>query len=82
MRYSPSKIVLCVATLLAWLAFIYLDHLWNQCLSRAVAEGSRTYGEIYGPLTVFRPLSMYVALTLSVTSGVCLALSQQVEPKS
>jgi hypothetical protein len=82
MRRSPMKIALCVATFLAWLGFIYLDHLWNQCLSHAVTEGRKTYGEIYGPLTIFRPIAMYLALTLSLTSGVCHALSKQSEPKS
>jgi hypothetical protein len=68
MLRSPMKMALCVATLLAWLGFIYL--------------GRETYGEIYGPLTILRPIAMYLALTLSLTSGVCLALSKQSEPKS
>lgn len=82
MRCSPMKIALCVATLLAWFGFIYLDHLWNQCLSHAVAQGRKTYAEIYGPLTIFRPIAMYLAFALSLTSGLCLALSKESEPKS
>jgi hypothetical protein len=82
MRRPLMKIALCVTTLLAWLGFIYLDHLWNQCLSHVVAEGRKTYGEIYGPLTILRPTAMYLALALSLTGGVCNALSKKAEPKS
>lgn len=67
------KITVCLATFVAWLAFIYLDSQWNDCLSRAVEEGNRTYGEIYGPLTFLRPVAMYLALGLSLISGAWLA---------
>jgi hypothetical protein len=58
----------------AWLAFLCLDSLWNACLTRAVAEGKQTYSEIYGPLTFFRPVVMYTALSLSLVCGAWLAI--------
>lgn len=68
------KVAVCLATIVAWGAFIFLDSQWNACLSHAVEEGKKTYGEIYGPLTFFRPATMYLALGLSVLSGAWLAL--------
>ena len=66
MRKGVLKVTLAIATVTAWAGFLFLDSLWCACLSRAVKEGSRTYGEIYGPLSFFRPLSMYSALALSL----------------
>lgn len=70
---SPTKIVICAATVVAWVAFLTLDSQWNACLARAVEEGKKTYGEIYGPLTFFRPVVLYIAFGLSLVCGVWLA---------
>jgi len=66
MRSGPLKITLAITTILIWSAFLYLDSQWNACLRQSVEQGSKTYGELYGPLSFFRPLSMYLALALSL----------------
>jgi hypothetical protein len=71
MRSTRVKITIAVASVLAWAAFLYLDAQWNACIGRAVEEGKKTYGELYGPLAFFRPLSMYSAFALSLA---CVAL--------
>jgi hypothetical protein len=68
------KIALCCATIAAWLAFLCLDSQWTACLTRAAEEGTKTYGEMYGPLTFFRPVVMYAALSLSLVCGAWLAI--------
>lgn len=75
MRLSPTKIAVFAATVVAWGAFLYLDSLWTDCLTQAVVEGRKTFGETYGPLSLFRPVAMYLALGLSLVSGGWLALS-------
>jgi hypothetical protein len=77
MRSGILEVVLAIATVAAWAAFLYLDSLWNACLSRAVQEGSKTYGEIYGPLSFFRPITMYSALALSLFSVGVLAIGSK-----
>jgi hypothetical protein len=69
------KIALCLATAAMWMAFLCLDSQWNSCLTHAVTEGKKTYGEMYGPLAFFRPVVMYSALSLSLICGAWLAVS-------
>lgn len=71
------KVELSVATVMAWAAFLFLDSLWSACLSRAVEEGSKAYGEIYGPLSFFRPLSMYSAWALSLLCAGLLVIGSK-----
>lgn len=73
MRKSVLKIALGVFTVIVWSLFLFLDVQWNECLQRAVREGNRTYGELYGPLIFFRPTAMYLSLGLSLTCGAWLA---------
>ncbi len=77
MRSGSLKVVLAIATVAVWAAFLYLDSLWNACLSRAVEAGSKTYDEIYGPLSFFRPITMYSALGLTLFSVGLLAIGSK-----
>jgi len=83
MRSRAVKIGLAVATFAVWVMFLYLDALWNACLSQAVAGGDRTYGEIYGPLSFFRPIALFLTLGLSLICAASLAFSsrQQFAPR-
>jgi hypothetical protein len=74
MRTTVIKFTLCGAAIAAWAAFLYLDAMWNSCLSRAVEDGKMRYGEMYGPLTFFRPVALYVAFSLSLVCGGWLAI--------
>ena len=67
------RIILSISTIAAWLVFIYLDSLWTACLHSAVEEGKKVYGEMYGPLSVVRPLSLWIAVALSVITASWLA---------
>jgi hypothetical protein len=77
MRSKVARITLAVATAAVWAMFLYLDALWNICLSQAVADGSQTYGEIYGPLSFFRPIALSLALGLSLTCAASLVFSSR-----
>ncbi|QNN22393.1 hypothetical protein HED60_08935 [Planctomycetales bacterium ZRK34] len=54
-----------------WLVYVYLDQLWTNTLQAAVSQGESTYGEIYGPLSIVRPVSFWLAITLT---GLCIFL--------
>jgi hypothetical protein len=75
MRSRAEKIGLAVATTAGWAMFLYLDAFWNACLSQAVAAGSRSYGEIHGPLSFFRPIALFLALGLSLICAASQAFS-------
>jgi hypothetical protein len=71
------RVALAVATVGAWCVFLYLDALWSECLQRAAEDGKKVYGEMYGPLSFFRPISMWTAVTLSVVTATWLALKKE-----
>lgn len=77
MQQRAVKLIIAVLTILSWMTFLYLDTQWNAVLSRAVAEGNKTYGELYGPLSFFRPVSLYSALILSLVSVGLLMCSRK-----
>jgi hypothetical protein len=63
---------LCIVTFTAWLTFLYLDYLWQQCLTDAVVRQAGTYGEIYGPVSFFRPTVLYSSAGLSLACAFLL----------
>ncbi len=67
-KHRAFEVSLMIATAGAWAVFLDLDSLWGACLRSAVEEGKRVYGEMYGPLSLFRPAAMWTAAALSVGS--------------
>ena len=73
------KIGFLAAAVITWGIFLYFDSLWTDCLTQAVKEGY--YREIYGPLTFFRPVAKYAALSLPLVCGVWLAIEARPKAK-
>lgn len=61
------KIGLSVVTACSWAGFLWLDIRFQQVMSQAVRSRSGTYGELYGPLSFFRPTALFISLVLTVT---------------
>jgi hypothetical protein len=61
-----------ILTIVAWGAFLFLDHLWQQCLTEAASRQAGTYGEIYGPVSFFRQTFLYSAAVSSVACAFLL----------
>jgi hypothetical protein len=55
-----------------WALFLWLDYLWQQVLEEAVTEQRGFYGELYGPLSFFRPLALWLALGVTILALVML----------
>lgn len=55
-----------VINLLLWLAFLWIDRIWYDVLYNGVVEKQGTLGELAGPVSFFRPVILYSALTLAV----------------
>ena len=64
--------ILGIAIVVGWISFLFLDSLWNRTLREAVSAASGTYGELYGPLSFFRPAAMYFAFVVSIVSALML----------
>ena len=64
------KKILSIIAVGFWCLFLWIDKLWNEIMEKAVAEKLGTYGELFGPLSFFRPIVLYTAFTLTV----CLAI--------
>ena len=64
-----------ILTALSWVAFVLMDIQFQKVIERAVADRVGTYGEIIGPLSFFRPVSLWVALSLTALALILLAVS-------
>ena len=63
--------VLSAMTVCSWTAFLFLDHKLQQVTAQAVQDQSGTYGELFGPLSFFRPAVLVLSLLLTATA-LCL----------
>jgi hypothetical protein len=63
---------LAVITFATWIAFFFVDRLWQQTLAEAVSRQEGTYGEMYGPVSFFRPAFFYSAAFLSLACAFLL----------
>ena len=43
-----------------------MDEIWNDVLREAVIRKEATYGEMFGPISYFRPKVLYSALAVSI----------------
>jgi len=59
--------ILAIANILGWAMFILIDKAWHNVISEAVSAGQKTYGEMFGPLSFFRPLALYGSLLITMT---------------
>ena len=57
--------ILSVVNLFLWLVFIWMDKIWNDVLHEAVIRKEATYGEMFGPISYFRPKVLYLAIAVS-----------------
>ena len=58
------KKILSVSIIVFWGLFLWFDKLWYEVI--VAANGQGTYGELYGPLSFFRPAILYLALALTL----------------
>ena len=80
---SMKKIIkiLAVTNILLWVLFFLIDVAWNDVVREAVSAGQKRYGEMYGPLSYFRPRVLYLALatTLSLSGSVFINRKKNIE---
>ena len=60
------KKALSIIIIIFWGLFIWIDRIWSEVIAGAVADKLGTYGELYGPLSYFRPAALYSALTATM----------------
>jgi hypothetical protein len=60
------KKILSISIIVFWGLFLWLDKLWNEVIAEAVVKKMATYGELFGPLSFFRPAILYLALALTL----------------
>ena len=65
-------ILLQIVTILPWAFFLYIDYFWQEILKEAVTNGF--YGEIYGPLSFFRPIFLYSAIALTILNSILFVI--------
>ena len=70
-----------VLTLVCWFGFLALDALWRSVVWEAVSRREGTFGELYGPVSFFRPVALYAALAGTLLC-VVLLLTTNREPKT
>ena len=58
--------ILSLINLFLWFAFVWVDRIWGDVLFDAVSRKQGTLGEIYGPISFFRPVILYSALALTI----------------
>ena len=68
---TAAKRIFGALAVVAWIAFLLIDHAWQRVLVQAVTDQTATYPETYGPLSFFRPVTLYLALAASL---VCVGL--------
>ena len=73
-RDDMKKVILLlqIVTIVSWAIFLYIDCLWQEILRDAVTNGF--YGEIYGPLSFFRPILLYSAIALTVLNSILFVI--------
>ena len=60
------KKILLISIIALWSLFLWVDKLWNEVIAKAVIEKLGTYGELFGPLSFFRPIILYLILILTI----------------
>ena len=65
MKLKLIKIISCL-NLFLWTVFIWIDRIWNDVLREAVLRKEATYGEMFGPISYFRPKILFMAFALTV----------------
>ena len=72
--------ILAIINIIFWAIFIFVDKAWNNVLAEAVSSGQKTYGELYGPLSFFRPAILYGALLLTtILSGIIIITRKKIK---
>ena len=67
------KLILIVSNLLTLLVVIagfFVDYGWQQVLLNPVSGENVTYGEMYGPLSYFKPVFLYATLIFVIVNNV------------
>jgi hypothetical protein len=64
--------VIGVVMILSWCLFLFLDHHFQKVVSQAVLDRNGSYGELYGPLSFFRPAALILSLVLTLATAIML----------
>ena len=59
-------------SIILWLLFLGAEYYWSSVISEAVSNKAGTYGELYGPLSFFRPVFMYGAFICTVIASISI----------
>jgi hypothetical protein len=71
------KRISALVSVLGWITFIVIDYHWNRAISEAVELRQGTYGEIFGPLSFFRPIALYSSFCLSLFTSILEIISMK-----
>jgi len=67
--------ILSIINILSWGIFILIDKAWNNVIMEAVSNGEKTYGELFGPLSFFRPLALYGSLIITIILSITVIIN-------
>ncbi len=65
MKFKIIKIASGI-NLILWITFIWLDNIWNDVLKEAVTRKDGVYGELFGPVSYFRPKILFLAILFTI----------------
>lgn len=63
--------LISISTALSWIAFLLIDFSYLGVIHQAVLDKNGTYGELYGPISYFRPIFLCISLLLTL---ICLCI--------
>ncbi len=79
-RFSKIEItikILAVVSIIFWVGFLFLDVKLNGVMEQAVSSGTKTYDELYGVLSFWKPILYWTSLSFSIfLSSLCFFKSK------
>ncbi len=69
---------LAVINVLLWSVFLWMDRIWNDFQSEAVARRDGIYyGDWFGPLSYFRPKILFLSYATTLVLAVMIFYSKK-----
>jgi hypothetical protein len=72
-KIKSMREFIAIINVLLWSVFIWMDRLWNNFLQDAISrkEGI-VYGDLFGPLSYFRPKILFLSYAVSLVLAVMI----------
>jgi hypothetical protein len=72
-KIKSMRELIAILNVLLWSIFLWMDKLWNNFLEDAISrkEGI-VYGELYGPLSYFRPKILFLSYVATLVLAVMI----------